>query len=153
MVKLEDFTEKSSELINSSANLASVKSHAAPDVEHLLYCIFSDDSNTVVNMIRSEGVDPRVLADKTEEYLAKIPVVSDKGALKPGEVTVGNRLLSILTDSKERAEAAEHAFIPLTCLFLSICSKICSTNGCVCFKKRFVEKACTCKYYPFKQGF
>ena len=124
MVKLEDFTEKSSDLIAEAVKLANVKSHPSPEVEHLLYCIFKDESNTIVNMVRSEGVDPRVLSDKTEEYLAKLPVVDNSNSPKEGEVTVGNRLLDILVDSKKRAEEEEHAFVPLTCLFLSICEEL-----------------------------
>ena len=53
MVKLEDFTEKSSDLIAEAVKLANVKSHLSPEVEHLLYCIFKDDSNTVVNIFKN----------------------------------------------------------------------------------------------------
>ena len=109
-MKLEKFTEKSREVIESAQNYAISEGHQQFVQEHILKALLEEESGLCQRLISESGADAaRVRAD-VKAALAKLPKVSGGGA---GGLHLTQELAKFFEDALKVAEKAGDKFVTL----------------------------------------
>ncbi|MEX2588831.1 MAG: ATP-dependent Clp protease ATP-binding subunit, partial [Chitinophagales bacterium] len=78
-MKLDNFTIKAQEVIQKAQQVAFGLQHSSIENVHILKALLSEDENVTSFLFKKLGVNARILSDKTEEILSKIPKTSGEG--------------------------------------------------------------------------
>src|SRR5438128_1703264 len=68
-------TLKSQEAFRAAQELARARNHQMVEPAHLLYALLSDPEGVVYPLLQKLGHSPRLLRDKVEEILDRVPKV------------------------------------------------------------------------------
>ncbi|HEY0901927.1 MAG TPA: Clp protease N-terminal domain-containing protein, partial [Micavibrio sp.] len=104
----EKFTEKSKSYLQKAQTLAMRNKHQSMEPEHLLRVMLDDEEQVIQKLIREAGGDPNKSARKTDEVIAKIPVVTGSGA---GGLRISTDLAKMLDSALLLAEKSGDKFI------------------------------------------
>ena len=104
----DKFTEKSKGYLQKAQTLAMRNKHQSMEPEHLLRVMLDDDEQLIQKLIREAGGDPNKVARKTDEAIAKIPVVTGPGA---GGLRISTDLAKMLDSALMLAEKSGDKFV------------------------------------------
>ncbi|HEX2054619.1 MAG TPA: Clp protease N-terminal domain-containing protein, partial [Actinomycetota bacterium] len=109
-------THKSQEALARAGELASASNHQAIAPEHLLKSLLSDPAGVVFGLVQKLGVTPRVLADRVDLALSRIP----KAYSSDAQARISQDLSRVLDRAFKEAEqlkdeyvSAEHLLVAL----------------------------------------
>jgi ATP-dependent Clp protease ATP-binding subunit ClpB len=114
-MRLEKFTVKSQEAIQSALQLAQDRNHQQIDAAHLTYALLQDEQSIVVAILNQVGVSASALLATLDSQLAKIPQV--EGQQSP---FMSNRLNKILNDAQKIAGDMKDEFTSQEHLLLAL---------------------------------
>jgi ATP-dependent Clp protease ATP-binding subunit ClpB len=114
-MRIDQFTLKAQEAIQEGQGLARRASHASFEPEHLLKALLAQQDGVVPPMLQKIGSDARLLGQRLDEAIARLPVV--KGA----DTSLSNRLVAVLDKATDESRAlkddfasSEHVLLALT---------------------------------------
>ena len=85
---MNKLTHKSQEALARAAELASAGNHQAIAPEHLLKSLLSDPAGVVFGLIQKLGVTPRLMGDRVDNALARVPKVYSSDAVSYTHLTL-----------------------------------------------------------------
>jgi ATP-dependent Clp protease ATP-binding subunit ClpB len=112
----KQFTIKSQEAIQKAAELATALGSPAVETAHLLKGVFSEDADVSQFLLQRLGVNSKLLDQKLEQELQKLPKVSG-GNQQPYLSSAANQAI---TKSKEYLKTFGDSYVALEHLFLGI---------------------------------
>ena len=113
---MNKLTLKSQEALAAASRLATDNNHQAIGPEHLLKALASDPSGVVFGLVQKLGATPRILNDRVDEVLSRIPKVYSSGAqahLSPELSRVLDRAFQEAAQLKDDYVSAEHLLMAL----------------------------------------
>jgi ATP-dependent Clp protease ATP-binding subunit ClpB len=115
-VDLERFTLKSQEALMAAQQLAAQRNHQQVEPEHLLHALLSDPEGVVFPVVQRLGASPRVLRDRVDELLDRIPKVF------AGEqhVYASPALTRVLERAREEARSLKDEYVSTEHLLLAL---------------------------------
>jgi ATP-dependent Clp protease ATP-binding subunit ClpB len=113
-MRTERFTQKATEAINASQQLAEGEGHAQLEAMHLLYALVEQPDGVVPAVLERAGHDPATVAAAIRDELAKLPKVS--GA----QLTLSEDARRILSDAHPLAERMRDEYVSTEHLLLTI---------------------------------
>ncbi len=118
-MNLDRFTLKSQKAVIAAQKLAADRSHQQVEPEHLLHALLGDPEGVVWPVVQKLGAQPRVLRDRTEELLDRIPRVRVEGG--DASSVASPVLVRVLERAEEEARtltdeyvSTEHILLALT---------------------------------------
>lgn len=114
-MKLDNYTIKAQELIQKAQQVAFGMQHNSIENAHILKALMSEDESVSNFLFQKSGVSPKILSDKTEELLAKIPKVSGDGGqyLSQGANKTLMQSQEIMKQFKDQYVSVEHILLAL----------------------------------------
>jgi len=110
-MNLEKFTDRAKGFLQSAQTVAIRMSHQRITPEHLLKALLEDSEGMAAQLIQRTGGNAKLVADKVDEALAKIPAVSGGGAqATPG---LDNDAVRVLDQAEQLATRAGDSFVPV----------------------------------------
>ncbi len=103
-MRIDKFTLKAQEAVQDGQSLARRSSHANYEPEHLLRVMLDQQDGVVTPMLQKIGVDVRLLGQRVDELLNKLPKIN--GA----NTSLGNRLVQLLDRAEDEAKALKDEF-------------------------------------------
>jgi len=116
-VNFEKLSDRCKGFLQSAQTMALGRGHQRLTPEHLLKVFLDDREGLAAKLIRDAGGDPKLALQKTEEALAKLPVVEGSGA---GHLSLSPELARVLQQGDEVAEKAGDQFVTVERLLLAI---------------------------------
>jgi ATP-dependent Clp protease ATP-binding subunit ClpB len=118
-MELDRLTLKSQQAVLAAQKLAAERSHQQVEPEHLLHALLADPESVVWPVVQKLGAQPRVLRDRTEALLDKIPRVhvdagQDRSYASPALVRVIERATEEAGRLTDEYVSTEHLLIALT---------------------------------------
>ncbi|MGZ8447595.1 MAG: ATP-dependent chaperone ClpB [Candidatus Deferrimicrobiaceae bacterium] len=110
MISLDKLTVKSQEALQDAVRLASERSHAEVEAEHLLSAFLRQEGGVMGELLARTGVSPQRLLSEAEGLLASLPKVSGAvtRGLSPRLEPLFRRALSEADAFKDEFLSAEH---------------------------------------------
>ena len=128
----DKFTIKVQEAVRTATEAAKDKNHQELQPEHLLYALLKQDDGVIVPIIQKLGINPTLLSSKTEELIAKIPLV-EGGA---GQFYLSTALSKIMDQAWKETQrlsddyiSTEHVFVAMVSDGNSACSALLKSFG------------------------
>ena len=109
-------THKSQEALARAGELASAGNHPAIAPEHLMKALLSDPSGVVFGLIQKLGVMPRLLSDRVDQELARIPKVYSGDA----QARISQDLSRVLDRAFKEAEQLKDDYVSAEHLLLAL---------------------------------
>jgi ATP-dependent Clp protease ATP-binding subunit ClpB len=109
-------TLKSQEALRAAQELARSRNHQMVEPAHLLYALLSDPEGVVYPLLQKLGQSPRLLRDKVEEILDRVPKVfgsEQELLLSAGTRRVLEKAFSEATALTDEYVSTEHILLPL----------------------------------------
>src|SRR5919197_5947185 len=105
-MQFDKFTLKSQEAVAAAQSLAATRNQQTVEPEHLLHALLSDPEGVVFPVVQRLGASPRVLRDRVDELLDRIPKVF------AGEqrVYASPALQRVLERAREEAESLKDEY-------------------------------------------
>ena len=113
---MNKLTLKSQEALAAASKLASESNHQAIGPEHLLKALASDASGVVFGLMQKLGVTPRVLNDRVDDALSRIPKVYSSG----GQAHVSPELSKVLEKAFEEAKRLKDDYVSAEHLLMAL---------------------------------
>jgi ATP-dependent Clp protease ATP-binding subunit ClpB len=114
---LNKLTLKSQEALQGAQQLARDRNHQQVEPAHLMFALLSDPDGVVYPLLQKLGQSPRVLRDRTEELLDRIPKVFGEAGQEP-YVSAATR--HILERAFTEATAMTDEYVSTEHLFLAL---------------------------------
>ena len=118
-------THKSQEALARAGELASAGNHQAIAPEHLLKSLLSDPAGVVFGLVQKLGVTPRVLSDRVDLALARIPKVYSSD----GQARISHDLSRVLDQAFKEAEQLKDEYVSAEHLLLALVDSAGSLKG------------------------
>src|SRR2546429_5464677 len=94
---INKLTLKSQEALQVAERLADERNHQQIAPEHLLAALLGDAEGAVYPTLQKVGASPRMLRERVEELLTKIPrAYVERPAGQPGQVYISTDLAKVL---------------------------------------------------------
>ena len=116
-MKLEYYTERSRELIETARKFAQSARHQQLTPEHLLKVLLDDKDGTVHQLLKECGGDPSVALKVIEKTLGKFPLVEGAGA---DQIYPARELLQLFEQSEKLAADAGDKFVTIERILLAL---------------------------------
>lgn len=116
MVMQDNFTDKTSYILQEAITIASGRGHQKVMPIHTVEAMLTDEDGMIRNLLNVCQINPRLLQTELENIIAKLPSVSGSGA---GQSYISNELAKIITEAKSLAKDNGDSFITVEVLFLS----------------------------------
>ena len=113
-MELEQFTEKSRSVLQAAQALALRKNHQRFTPEHILSALL--DEISVTKLIEAAGGDARLVQQRTQEALGKLPSVEGGG----GQMYLGADTARVIENAKDLAKKAGDEFVTVERLLQSL---------------------------------
>jgi len=114
-MRLDKFTVKSQEAIQSALQIAQDRNHQQIDAAHLSYALLQDEQGLVIPILNQVGVSTQTILSSLDAQLAKIPQV--EGGDSPSLSSRLNKILNdaqkISADMKDEFTSQEHLLLAL----------------------------------------
>ena len=110
------FTERSQGFLHSAQALAKNSGHQYLLPDHILKVILDDPEGQIASMLVSQGVDGKVLHQKVEGLLSKIPKVQGGS----DQIYMSTELNDVFEVAQKEAKALGDGFITVEILFLGL---------------------------------
>jgi ATP-dependent Clp protease ATP-binding subunit ClpB len=115
-MRLDKFTIKAQEALQSAQTLAEQQGNQELEAEHLLVTLLSQEDGVVPPLLRKLGTNISILQDRIRERMEKLPQVS--GA--QGGAYISPRLKSVLDQASREAEQFKDEFVSTEHLLLAM---------------------------------
>ena len=112
---LNNFTERSKEILNSAQVLAMMQNHQLLQPVHLLSGIIDDD-DTALLLLTPAGLDPKVVKSAIEKELKKIPAVTGNS----GGISASKEFVVTLEEAKKISKQKGDEYVPVENIFEAI---------------------------------
>jgi ATP-dependent Clp protease ATP-binding subunit ClpB len=112
----EKLTLKSQQALQGAQELARERNHQLVEPAHLLHALLADPEGVVYPLLHRLGQSPRVLRDRTEELLARVPKVYGP----QGEVFVSPATRNVLEQALQEATSLTDEYVSTEHLFLAL---------------------------------
>jgi ATP-dependent Clp protease ATP-binding subunit ClpB len=113
---MNKLTLKSQEALARAAELATASNHQVIAPEHLLKALMSDPAGVVFGLIQKLGATPRVLQDRVDVALSKMPKVYSSG----GQARMSQDLSRVLDKAFKDAEQLKDDYVSAEHLLLAL---------------------------------
>jgi ATP-dependent Clp protease ATP-binding subunit ClpB len=113
-MRIEQFTVKAQEAIQEGQGLARRANQASFEPEHLFKALLSQQDGVVAAMLQKIGADPRLLGQRIDEAVSRLPVV--KGA----DTTLSSRLVGALDRATDESRALKDEFVSSEHILLAL---------------------------------
>ncbi|MBP5159394.1 MAG: AAA family ATPase, partial [Lachnospiraceae bacterium] len=113
-MKIDRFTKKSMQAVDSLEKLAYDYGHQEVDQEHLLYVLMSDEEGLIPQMIKKMEIAPEVFTAQIDGLLRKRPKVSG------GQLHLSESLNKALVYAEDEAKQMRDEYVSVEHLFLSV---------------------------------
>ena len=105
----DKFTLKAQEAVAKAQQLASEREQQQIDVEHLLRVMLDDSEGVPSSILKKLGANEKLISDRLDEALQKLPKVSGSGAL--GNVYISNRVNKIFSAAMKEMRQLKDEYI------------------------------------------
>ncbi|HYX92538.1 MAG TPA: ATP-dependent chaperone ClpB [Myxococcaceae bacterium] len=114
-MRVDKFTVKAQEAIQSGQSVARRASHPVYEPEHLFKALLDQDDGLTVPILRRIGADPKLVSGRLDEALGKLPRVSSgEGA------NLSQRLLKVFDKAEDEARALKDEYVSTEHLLLAL---------------------------------
>ena len=113
-MRMDKFTVKSQEALQSASRLASSLSHQELTPEHLMLALIEQEGGIAGSILKKLGVDPQALGEALAGPLQKMPKVSG------GEPFFGSRLNKVLKKAQSESDRIKDDYVSIEHLLLGI---------------------------------
>lgn len=115
---LGKFTERSKSAIQTAHNIALARHHQRLMLEHLLYALLHQGDGFIEQIIANCGADIKIVRQRNEELLAKIPVISGDTS---GQLFATSEFINVLDKASEIAYEGGDQFVTVERLLQALC--------------------------------
>ncbi len=115
-MRLDKFTIKAQEAIQSAIELAQDSNQQQVDSEHLLSALLNQEESLISEVLASIGINTAQLSRQVKEDLESRPKVYGKGA----DAHLSSRLSQVLHNVQEQAKQLNDEFVSVEHLFLAL---------------------------------
>ncbi len=112
-------TERVQDALNAAYTRALNERNSQTNVEHLLGALLEQDRGIAPDIVRAAGVEPKTLAAKNDEQIAKLPRLSGSNA-DQGSVTVSPDLTRLLSQADAEAKQLQDDYVSVEHLLLAM---------------------------------
>ena len=105
-MNVERMTQRVQEALDNGYQRALREHHTQTTVEHILAALLEQEDGIVPGILQAAGVDPREIARRVNEELARQPRLSGANA-DQAHVTASPQLSRLLAKADERSEGAQ----------------------------------------------
>ncbi len=126
---MNKLTHKSQEALARAAELATANNHQVIAPEHLMKALVSDPAGVVFGLVQKLGVTPKVLQDRVDDALSRMPKVYSSG----GQARMSQDLSRVLEKAFHEAEQLTDDYVSAEHLLLAL------VDGAAGLKKMFKE--------------
>ncbi|MDQ7039674.1 MAG: ATP-dependent chaperone ClpB [Rhodothermus sp.] len=116
-MNLQKFTVKAQEAVQRALEIAAQQNHQAIEPPHLLKALLSDPQGTAVSILKRLGASLELLNTKTDQALAKLPVVH--GASVSGQY-LGNELKKVFDRALAEASLLKDEYVSTEHLLIAL---------------------------------
>jgi ATP-dependent Clp protease ATP-binding subunit ClpB len=103
-MRTDNFTLKAQEAIQDGQAIARRSNHSNYEPEHLLKALLDQTDGVVVPMLQKIGIEMRLLSQRVDEKLARLPSISG------GNTSLSNRLVAVLEKAQDEAKQLKDDF-------------------------------------------
>ncbi|MBP7147090.1 MAG: ATP-dependent chaperone ClpB [Acidobacteria bacterium] len=118
-MNFEKFTEKAQDALGAAEREALRRNHQQLEDLHLLAALLQQEGGLTAPLLRRAGLDPRALAARLDQALARIPAVTGSGAGSVG-LGLGPRLQRVLIAAEDEARGLKDEFVSVEHLLLAM---------------------------------
>ncbi|MBM4442068.1 MAG: ATP-dependent chaperone ClpB [Candidatus Rokubacteria bacterium] len=112
-------TEKAQDAVRQAQALAQRLGHQQVDAEHLAVALLTQDGGVAARVVEKAGADPRVVAQRLQQALERLPRVSGPGA-SPGQVWLSPRADQVLSAAESEAQRLKDEYVSVEHLLLAL---------------------------------
>jgi ATP-dependent Clp protease ATP-binding subunit ClpB len=115
-MNFENYTDRAKGLIQAAQTIALREGHQQIIPAHILKALLDDDEGLATNLIKAAGGNPRLLADKANEAVDKLPKVEGEGA----QLMMGQSTARLFARAEEVAKKSGDSFVTTERLLLAL---------------------------------
>uniref|UniRef100_UPI0040563B87 ATP-dependent chaperone ClpB n=1 Tax=Candidatus Electronema sp. TaxID=2698783 RepID=UPI0040563B87 len=116
-MKLDKFTVKSQEAVQTAVSLAEQFGNQEIQPEHLLKAVLEQPEGVAVPVLQKMGANPAAVLSETQQLIDKLPKVSGSGA---GQVYPSQNFSKLLDQAFKEASAMQDEYVSQEHLFLAV---------------------------------
>ncbi len=147
-MNIEQYTERARTVLQSAQTSALAASHQTLTPEHVLKAMLEDRDQLAVNLIRSAGGRPELVAQGVETALGKLPRVTGGD----GQLRLDNQGAKLFADAETGANKAGDSFVTVERLLLAMAGLSDSTAAGLLKDAGVTEKALQAAIDQLRQG-
>ncbi len=115
-MNFENYTDRAKGLIQAAQTIALREGHQQIIPAHILKALLDDDEGLAANLIKAAGGNPRLLADKANEAVDKLPKVEGDGA----QLMMAQSTARLFARAEEVAKKSGDSFVTTERLLLAL---------------------------------
>ncbi len=115
-MNFENYTDRAKGLIQAAQTIALREGHQQIIPAHILKALLDDEEGLAANLIKAAGGNPRLIADKANEAIDKLPKVEGDGA----QLMMAQSTARLFARAEEVAKKSGDSFVTTERLLLAL---------------------------------